>query len=207
MHALLKAAALAFGLAAAPAAQAALLDFTDPTSFTVSGDTITGSGFTSLVATGGNFNISEAGPGPTGALVGITDGLGIGDDEISFPREALTLTFASEVTLTALYLLDFFLGEEMTISNGTDTVTFLAVATDQIGFFNGGLGLAGTIFTFTPGSPDDNPRGGVGDFALGGLSFHKGILQVIPLPAGVLLLGAALGGLAILRRRRRITDA
>ena len=207
MHALLKVAALSFGLtAASTAAHATLIDFTDPATFTVAGSTITGSGFEKLTATGGNFNTKEAGPGAIGPLAGKIDGLGIRDDEISFPTESVTLSFADEVTLTAVYLLDFFLGERMSVSNGTDTVEFLAVATDKIGFFGGGVGLAGKVFTFTPGRTDDT-NSLVGDFALAGVGFDKGGVPIIPLPAGVLLLGTALGGLVISRRRKRITDA
>lgn len=206
MRALLKATTLSLGLAAAaPAAHAALLDFTDPSTFTVAGSTITGAGFDTMTATGGNFNVSEAGPGPVGPLAGIRDGVGIGDDEISIGRESVTLSFASSVTLTALYLLDFFNGERMSISNGTDTVTFLAVAVDRVGFFTGGLGLTGSVFTITPGTGNDGL--GVGDFALAGVAFDDGSVPIIPLPAGAALLAAALGGLAISRRRKRITDA
>lgn len=190
--------ALATGLAAfGSMAQAALIDFTDPTTYSVVGDTITGAGFDQAMAMGGDFNISEAGPGAIGPLAGTVDGLGIGDDEISFPGEAMSISFETAVTLTAIYLLDFFAGEQVFISNGTATTMFVASANDGIGFFTGSLGLTGTVFTFAAGEPDDNVTG-VSDFALAGVE-----IAPIPLPAaaGLLLAGLAMGGFVARRRR------
>lgn len=187
-------------LLVASAAQATVLDFTDPTTYDISGSTLTGDGFASATATGGPLNISEAGPGAIGPLAGTVDGLGIGDDEISFPNESFSLSFSDGVTLTAIYLLDFFMGEQMFVSNGVETVTFTAdaAAGDTTGFFAGGLGLTGSTFTFTAGQTDD-VNSVAGDFALAGVSF-----SVVPLPAAMLLLLGALGGLTLLQRRGRL---
>ena len=117
-----KSLALAVGfVVGASAANASLVDFTDPSTYTISpANTATGMAGTASWALVGNgsLNNNEVGPGPVGPLAGIKDGIGIGDDEIStatFTQEVATMTFAYNVKVTGLYFLDLF------FSNSTPT--------------------------------------------------------------------------------------
>ena len=216
-------ASVAIIAGSALSAQAALVDFTDSASYTISGST--GSGSVSgiayqISATGGNLNNSEAGPseaGRTGPLAGTVDGLGVGDDEITFGNQSVTVTFASAVNVVSLYFLDLFgtnpggaaeaTDEMVNVSvDGGEGVVFSAQTLNQdgtvgLGAFTG-LMLSGTSFTFTAMEPND--AFGSPDFALAGIEFSD--IAPIPLPAGGLLLAGALGGLGFAARRRRRAD-
>ena len=61
--------------------------------------------------------------------------------------------------------------------------------------FNGDFRITGTQFTFTIG--DSNDGVGLADGALAGVN-----VAAVPLPAGMLLLGTALGGFSFARRRQ-----
>lgn len=200
--------ATAATLGSAIAAQAGLIDFTDPSTYTISGNTGSGSvgdfNYT-IESIGGNLTRRADGPGATGPLVGDTDGLGIRDDEISFPAESLTITFDRMVQINRILTLDLFLDrqpdevdEGFTVNGGSP---FLAQANasegDTVGFGDfGGLSLIGTSFTFEAIATNDNR--GAPDFALAGLN-----VAPVPLPAGVLLLGGALAGLGFARRGKK----
>ncbi|MEM7709808.1 MAG: VPLPA-CTERM sorting domain-containing protein [Pseudomonadota bacterium] len=208
-----------FGLAAALtmgstiSAQAGLIDFTDPSAYSIGG--ASGSGTSdggidfSLSAVGGSFNNSEAGPGPVGPLLGAVDGLGIGDDEITNGDQSVTVSFDETVTISSLFFLDLFgelfvdgtsdEGVTVTTLEG-DTSDFMAQTLNQdgtVGFgaFTG-LGLTSTSFTFAP--MPSNDAFGAPDFALAGIT-----VAPIPLPAGILLLGGALAGLGFARRAKK----
>lgn len=192
----------------ASAASASFIDFTDENAFgggivQVNSTTLTGtaaSGWTG-VATGGDLTFAQPGPGEQGGLIdGENDGLGIGrgDDEITFGAESFTITFNSIVTIEALYFLDHFSPEEVHLAvDGTDQAPFIStVPNPGVGFTSfDGLSLTGTVFTFTVGEPNEV---GFPDYSLAAID-----LAPIPLPAGVLLLGGALGALGVARRRRK----
>lgn len=200
--------AAVLSVTSALAANAALIDFTDG-SLVPAGDTLTGteSGGWTLVGVPGPLNNAEAGPGGIDPLVGETDGIGIGetDDEVTAVRESLTITFDKPVIITGLYFLDLFVAgddssKEIVEVSGDATASFEGVANnnvDTVGFFGEvGLSLDGTTFTFTPAETNDSF--GRPDFALAGIEVE---LAPIPLPAGILLLGGALAGLGVARRR------
>ena len=200
------------------AAQAALIDFTDSSTYTLSGSTGSGSsvdgtvGFT-LSSKGGNFSnreVADYDAFRVNPLKGERDGLGIRDDEVTFPRESVTISFDRAVKISRLFFLDLFgtfPGEKVDRSDESVTVTsntgqsgtFLAQTLNQdgtVGFGDFMANLTGTSFTFVPGPKNDaigNP-----DFALAGLEVSE-----VPLPAGILLLGGALGGLGLARRKKK----
>ena len=197
------------------AASAALLDFTADASYDVqSGSVASGTladgntwEITPTPATGTlTYETSDAPAGATPPLTGDNDGIGIDGDELTFPKQMLTLTFNNTVKISTLYFLDLFLTGDhssgeialVSVDGGADS-SFLATETagvDAFGFGEFATGLTGKSFTFAVGRTND----GVGraDYALAGVD-----VATIPLPAGLLLLGTALGGLGIARRRRK----
>jgi hypothetical protein len=209
---------LAAGVAFAGAsANAELIDFTDNDAYG-SSITLDGSG-TQLsgtlgstsegpvtwtgTAVGGVINTAESGPGAQGPLDGENDGIGIDDDEITFAAESFTLKFSNSVEVSAIYLLDFFEPEkaELSINGGTPiTQSSTVPLIDGVGFtaFEG-LSFVGHTFTFTVGEPNEV---GKPDYSLAGFE-----ASVVPLPAGVLLLGGALGALGFASRRKKKADA
>ena len=193
-------------------AQAAIIDFTDPDAYTISGDTgsapaLGGGVSLSFTSAGGTLNNAEAGPGAIGPLAGIVDGLGVRDDEVSFPSQSLTLTFSRAVTVSSIFALDLFghvvdgseIDEGFTVNGSDPFLAQVLNSDDTVGFGSfAGLSFTGTSFTFTP--IDTNDAFGNPDFALAGLEFE---VAPVPLPAGILLLGGALGGLGLARRKKK----
>ncbi|MEM1232535.1 MAG: hypothetical protein AAGH70_00285 [Pseudomonadota bacterium] len=189
-------------------AHASAIDFTDASAYGVSitqtsATTLTGTaagGWTGAT-TGGPINLSEAGPGAQSAFVaGDNDGLGIGDDEISVdPTESFTISFNTTVTIAGLYFLDHYAPEEVHVSidGGTPLAPFISTVSPPTPGYTEfeNLSLTGQTFTFTVGEP--NQTGAVADYALAGID-----IAAIPLPAGLLLLGGALGMLGATRRRK-----
>jgi hypothetical protein len=192
-------------VAASSASSATLIDFTDSTvgvgpgpNWVLTGDPVAP-------------NTNEAGPGPVGVLVGDNDGVGVIDDEITFGKESVTLTFDREVRLTAAYFLDLFIaadkstkeianitvGDIVGLSDASLVATAeLGVPGKKIGYGELlGVNLRGSQFTFW--ASETNDMEGRPDFALAAVE-----ISPVPLPAGALLLLTGLAGLGIARRRR-----
>lgn len=159
------------------------------------------------VAVAGDIVANQAKPLLTAAgLVGDFDGVGVGlknPDEVDRSEE-LVLEFDRKVRITNIYFLDLFIDadgidkELASVTYGGGTVHFEAQAPDKLlgGFLAAATNLKGTSFTFFEAIGNDGR--GVGDFALAGVT-----VEPVPLPAGMLLLGTALGGLGIARRRKK----
>lgn len=198
-------------------ANAALIDFTDPDTYTIAGNT--GAGMAdglsyTLSAEGGNFNNGEMADYDADRvfpLAGIVDGLGVRDDEVAFPNQSVTVDFGQSVLISSLYFLDLFgtnpggeaeeTDEGVTVTNARGfSQTFLAQTLNQdgtVGFGSfGDLSITGSRFTFTP--IEQNDAFARPDFALAGIE-----AAAVPLPAGILLLGGALGGLGLARRKKK----
>ena len=204
-------------LVGAMGASASTIDFTDNGSYTFSPAAATGSvdgvGWTldSNPNTSSLTN-SEAYNGTTTPVTPLAlenDGVGVIlnpnqiDDEVTFPKESLTMTFDQEVDVTGFYFLDLFGRETVTIYADGNLLTPITTVTSpwgpsdnsQGGYVYYALDASVTTLTFVPGSSNDNR--GKPDFALAGIS-----LAAIPVPAAGLLLLTALGGLALARRRK-----
>lgn len=211
------AAVAAVAAFAAVPATAGLIDFTDD-SVGVGVDSTTfmgnaaGVAFTVTSNTTG-LNRDQAFDGPNVAdispLAGQNDGFGIVDDESTTGDflQTITVSFDREVTITTAYFLDVFLsgsgadGETARLNVGAaaDVNDFDAeVAGNELsgdGFATITGMFTGSSFTFFAGPGVDD---GSADISLAGLE-----IAPIPLPAGMLLLGTALGGLGIARRRKK----
>lgn len=195
------------------AASAALIDFTDD-SADLSGVTITSSPE--------DVNTNEGGPGAVllsggATLAGDNDGFGIGDDEITSTGdlvEFVTVDFGRSVRLTGAFFFDLFEAADADDPQEQARITVGAAPGAIDAFLDGtekfapggvglgeltGLNLVGQVFTFFVG--DDNDEVGDADAALAALEFSE--LAPIPLPASILLLGAAVGGLGAMRRKSR----
>lgn len=203
--------------AGAMGASATTIDFTDNGSYTFTPTAATGStdgiGWTldsnpstSLLTNSEAYNgISK----PVTPLALENDGIGVilkatdVDDEVTFPKESLTMTFDEEVGVTGFYFLDLFGRETVTIYADGNLVTPVTTVTSPWGPRNNSKGgyvyyafdTTVTSLTFVPGSNNDNR--GKPDFALAGID-----LAAVPVPAAGLLLLTALGGLGLARRRK-----
>jgi len=194
------------------ASQAAVIDFTSNTL------TATATGFEGTTLVDIDWTIDGVPPSavlgdsvnasivPTLNALGMAgnhDGIGIDDDEVNM-NQTLVLTFSKDVKINTAYFLDLFQSEDgssfeqVTISNGVSSVVHNAEVTtaDPDGFGSVLASLIGNSFTFTSTGTNDNQ--GLEDFALAGLH-----VTAVPLPAGLLLLGSAFGGLGMVRRRSK----
>ena len=206
----LAAALMVSGAVTASAATTTLIDFTvgapsNPANLSTASYTVEGfrNGNPSAILLG------NGGPGAIAPIAGNNDGIGIKNDEVTYPTEWVTITFLKPVTLVSAYFLDVFFSkggantESANVAKGTaakpvaDASVFASVATSEgIGFASiTGMQLKGTTFTFYAGPGADDSDG---DVALAAIE-----IAPIPLPAGVLLFGTALGALGLARRRKR----
>lgn len=205
--------------AGALGASAATLDFTNNAAYTT--QTTTGASGTFLTVgwtvtptpgTSALTYTSYDGGQNVAALAEQNDGIGIEDDEVTFPAEALTLTFAKNVIVTGLHFLDLFVGkgiESVSIFDGASNLLATVLGTDitgtgQDGYAFKGVNLVGKTFVFKADS--GNEPVGAPDFALAAIdvkSSDGSTPDPIPLPAGGVLLVTALAGLALARRRAK----
>lgn len=209
------------------AAQAALIDFTDPSSYTLSGSTGSGTSLDgsisfTLSSVGGkltNSEVADYSQDRVAPLKGEVDGLGIGRglsaDEITFPNESLTISFDRAVRISRLFFLDLFgtipggmameTDENVDVTSSTGQMAnFRAQTLNQdgtVGFGDFATDLTGTSFTFVAGAENDAFT--FPDFAMAGLDVSEIGVSEVPLPAGILLLGGALGGLGLARRKKK----
>lgn len=201
-------------------ASAALLDFTDETGGTY--DVQSAASASGTLADGNTWTLTpmpvtyeltyvsdDAPAGATPPLAGDNDGVGVvkaggTNDEITAPREMIKLKFHNAVRLTGLLFLDLF-------TNGSDEEEVALVSVDgapSVGFeayeayAPGGFGfgefatnLIGKTFLFSAASTNDDVA--KPDYALAGVD-----VSPVPLPAGMLLLGTALAGFGLARRRQ-----
>ena len=135
------------------------------------------------------------------------DGAGIIDDEISNPdgiSQSITVTFSRAVDILSFGGLDLYADDDGEVLIGVTDGGVMGAATATELFELGGNGDAfvvldinlstSILFTVSTG----NDALGVAD---GSLSYIQFEAAPIPLPAGVLLLGGALAGLGMMRRK------
>jgi hypothetical protein len=187
-----------------------ILDFTDsdtfsgrvPTSRQPITGTFAGTGFS--ITASGRLNFTERAVGdtcPRTILDCDQDGVGVGDDEITGRgvnrQEWIAITFDRPVAIDQIILLDLFIGNrgtERAVINGTSYG-----AVERLGGGNSGAlfidfdQTVGQLVFAATRFPGDN---GNNDYAIGGIT------APVPLPASVLMLLGALGGLSYIGRRR-----
>lgn len=213
------AGALAAALMIGSGAQAATVNI-DYTENTVSGLTSLGTSYSGTTGSVG-WTASSAGrqlytfssaawtalaDATAPSLAGNNSGIGVGGLEVD-EKEFLTIVFNQVVKLTGFSaLLTYALGsniEVVNVSQGASIGTVLGTATGtqpaaSVGYAaSGALELVGDTFTFFIDKANNDGRG-LADFSLASIS-----LETVPLPAGFLLMGTALGGLGFAARRKK----
>ncbi|MEZ5731964.1 MAG: VPLPA-CTERM sorting domain-containing protein [Paracoccaceae bacterium] len=210
-----KGALAALAMAVASSANAYVIDFTD--SSTGSSGTLFNGAISWNMTASGVLNNSQlfdgnSAPGGTG-LSFETDGYGVGanDDEITTTtrsQEWIEVTFSAPVLIDAIYFLDLFVARDRSnyevgqasVDGGSPIISLAATAVAG----SGAAGFVGamfepiyaTVIRFTVLSGNDGY--GFADGALAGIG-----IAPIPLPAAGMLLLGGLGGLAMVRRRKK----
>ncbi len=227
MKSLLKISAAALLGSAVSASATSLIDFTEEP-LALSGNI----GSTTFVVTGFPNPAQAPGVGPApgmptfngGAgqdLAGDNDGLGVAGPEVSGGKPFITVTFSEKVKLVGTYFLNLFEDDGTKDNDESEEIVEIIVDLDPLdtdpfddtvdhtvdaveefennfGFaFDDTATLVGESFTFFIRS-ENNDDVGRADFSLAALE-----VQAIPLPAGALLMGTALGGLGLMRRRKK----
>jgi hypothetical protein len=222
-------------LALAPAANAAIqaIDFTNAnpwgavqgqTSFTSAGVTVSSQG-----TAGGKLTFNAIGASgdparglePCGVYACDGDGIGIGDDEVSWKTsgfdELLEVQFDSAVTVTEISFLDLFnegTGREIAFwyyNGDSSAISFLEApltndswpATNGFGATTGLSVTDVTSITFLVDCAGNNCA--ANDYALAGIKTvgPDSDVSEVPLPAAAWLFGSGLIGLAGIARRRK----
>lgn len=155
------------------------------------------------------------------------DGVGVDDDETtttSDKKQSILLTFSKSIFLTAVHVLDLFKsadtadapgGQEHAFVYDPDALILTITAIEDLGdnpdnggYQTGKLDPAQQVMKlkFEAGGTNDNPTD-TRDFALAAIDYSfdnpDSAPNPIPLPAGGLLLLGALGGLGLVKRRRK----
>ncbi len=145
------------------------------------------------------------------------DGVGIGDDEITYNTESLIVGFSRPVSVLAFVFLDLFTDphsaeiEQAIVAFDGGSWTFDATNPFQDdGGYKYDLALSELVtdtLTFTAGMFNDGA--GYADYALAALDVTNapGGPPPVPLPAGVWLLGTGILALVGVSRRRRLSAA
>ncbi len=141
------------------------------------------------------------------------DGIGVLDDEISFPKQTVTVSFSEAYRVTGLHFLDVFGGESVLVwLNGIGAAlefnaTEAADDNSIGGYLFAKIDAIVTSLTFASGDENDTPlTRGNPDIALAGIDFASRDGQEpepVPLPAGGLLLLTALAGLGAARKAKK----
>lgn len=192
-----------------------LMDFTDNGVFSGTVSTgqqpITGifggSGF--KITASGTLNFSEANisGGCPSVLACDQDGVGVLDDEITLLKansEKITIDFLGVTKfIDKIYLFDLFWKDsanfEVAQINGMQFAATAALGTSGLRIINFNQNVTKLTFT-APAIANNNYDNGNNDYAIAAIS-------TVPLPASVLMLLSAFGGLGAIGGWRRITSA
>ncbi len=193
------------------AANAALLDFTDNATPFATGPFASTQYTVSGLPKSPNRNQSFDGDASlvSAPLALDNDGIGIGDDEITYrtpSTELLTVRFDDTVRLTGVHFLDLFEAPDsateevamVTVDDKPIVLTFGAFQRkmgDNPGYAFASTDVTGRTFRFSVLSTND--AYGDPDYALAALD-----VAPVPVPAAGLLLVGAIGALGATRRRR-----
>ncbi|QIE57603.1 hypothetical protein G5B40_20405 [Pikeienuella piscinae] len=203
----------AMGLFGVTAASAATIDFTTADPFTqpdVFGVSVsvTANGGSGTATTFDGGALGSGAPCQNSPLACISDGIGVGDDEITGNGvQSVDVAFSGPLSVTGFHFLDLFFDPNandqeaaQVLFNGdvVASYTFAALEAFQVEGGYGFFAIAPTVATslrFIAASGND----GVGnpDYALAGID-----VSAVPLPASGLLLLFAVGGFGFLSRRR-----
>lgn len=169
------------------------------------------------------FNSHEAPDAPVSDLALDGDGIGIGDDEISW-GERIDIYFSRPVTVLAYHFLDLFAGEgpngggELATVVFDSTTSFVDEGYDVGGFGHytrdlSGASIVTTVISFIAGLADSVGNFKFSDFALAGIVIDDGTAAVtlpvdegtepvaVPEPQPAALFALGLLGLTLLRAR------
>ena len=186
-------------------AHAATLDFTN-NPYIGSNGVVAGTTYT-VSASGGALSWGQNQDGSSCfGLACAKDGLGVNDDEITNGNQQIIIDFGAIVRISSLAFLDLFSSQDgnsrekaMVEYNG-GTMFFDALISEKPGGDSGFLSISNlNIITdrlvFSANGNNDNV--GSDDYALAAIG-----VSAVPLPPALLMFGAALGGIGLLRRKR-----